>query len=204
MARIAATELEADWVIHSDADEFWWTREPSFAEALATVPDDVGIFEEDRHDFLPRPESEGPAFDRMTFRDERRLNPLGKPLPPNVVHRAHPEAVVAQGNHDVSAPGLERSSNHKPFTVLHFPLRTLDQFTHKIRIGGRAYERNIELHPSIGDVRRHLYSLHKKGRLAPFWDQQILDPPKLVKRVESGSIKRDVRLRDYLRSGLLD
>ena len=34
MGRLAATELGADWVIHSDADEFWWPRGESLKDVL--------------------------------------------------------------------------------------------------------------------------------------------------------------------------
>ena len=38
MARLAATELDADWVIHTDADEFWWPVEGSLTDTLAAIP----------------------------------------------------------------------------------------------------------------------------------------------------------------------
>ena len=37
MARLAATELGADWVVHTDADEFWWPIEGSLKQVLGAV-----------------------------------------------------------------------------------------------------------------------------------------------------------------------
>ena len=37
MARLAATEFGADWLINSDADEFWWPRGASLRDVLGAV-----------------------------------------------------------------------------------------------------------------------------------------------------------------------
>ena len=55
MARLAATEYGADWVINSDADEFWWPRGASLSEVLAAVPPRYGTVGAFLRVFCPRP-----------------------------------------------------------------------------------------------------------------------------------------------------
>src|SRR3954453_7236227 len=37
MGRMAATDFGADWVIHSDSDEFWWPRGESLKDGVGNI-----------------------------------------------------------------------------------------------------------------------------------------------------------------------
>ena len=102
MARLAATQFGADWVINSDADEFWWPRGASLSEVLAAVPPRYGTVGAFLRVFCPRPGEEHFA-ERMTVRFSA-LAPINDPASlykpiRKIVHRGHPEIRVTRGNH---------------------------------------------------------------------------------------------------------
>ena len=67
MARLAATEHGADWVINGDADEFWWPRGGSLQEVLAAVPRRYGIAQSFVRHFVPVRDDGRPFHERMTL-----------------------------------------------------------------------------------------------------------------------------------------
>src|SRR3954453_893705 len=67
MGRLAATEFGADWVIHGDADEFWWPRGESLKDVLDSIPARYGVVRALLRHFVPRP-GDGPFAERMTAR----------------------------------------------------------------------------------------------------------------------------------------
>jgi len=68
MARLAAADFGADWVINNDADELWWPKIGTLKDALALVPSSFGAVIAPRTNFVPRPERSGETFfDRMIF-----------------------------------------------------------------------------------------------------------------------------------------
>jgi hypothetical protein len=192
MARMAATELGADWVINSDADEFWWPRTGSLRSVFEGLGDDVGTVMGRRTNFVPRPEDGRPYWKRMTLRERESLNPVGKPLPPKLAHRAHPDIVVVQGNHRVKGPDLGSQLDDGSIEILHFPMRSYAQFENKIVKGGRAYARNKELPEKTGRTWRRLYETWEQGELPAHYESN------LVAEGGRGDLIEDTRLRDYL------
>jgi glycosyltransferase involved in cell wall biosynthesis len=192
MARMAAEELGADWVINSDADEFWWPREGTLRSIFEGVAESVGAVVGRRTNFVPRPEDGRPYWERMTLRERESLNPVGKPLPPKLAHRAHPEIVVVQGNHRVKGPDIGSTLDDGSIEILHFPMRSDAQFENKIVKGGRAYARNRELPEKTGRTWRRLYETWEQGGLPAHYEASVVADEARDDLVE------DTRLRDYL------
>jgi len=192
MARMAADELGADWVINSDADEFWWPREGTLRSIFEGVGESVGAVVGRRTNFVPRPEDGRPYWERMTLRERESLNPVGKPLPPKLAHRAHPEIVVVQGNHRVKGPDLGSTLDDGSIEILHFPMRSYAQFENKIVKGGRAYARNRELPEKTGRTWRRLYETWERGGLPDHYEASV------VADEARDDVLEDTRLRDYL------
>jgi glycosyltransferase involved in cell wall biosynthesis len=192
MARLAATE-GADWVINNDADEFWWPRAGSLRSIFEQLSDGIGLVVARRQNFVPRPEDGRPFWERMTLRERESLNPLGKPLPPKLAHRADPEIAVAQGNHKVEGAQLGERLDDGSIEILHFPMRTYAQFENKIIKGGRAYARNRELPERTGRTWRRLYETWEQGGLRDHYDENV------VGEAPRAELLEDTRLRDFLR-----
>jgi glycosyltransferase involved in cell wall biosynthesis len=192
MARLAADE-GADWVINNDADEFWWPLSGTLKSTFEGLADDVGTVVAHRTNFVPRPEDGHRFWERMTLRERESLNPLGKPLPPKVAHRAHREITVVQGNHRVEGPELGDRVDDGSIDILHFPMRTYAQFENKIVKGGRAYARNRELPHRTGRTWRRLYELWEKGELRNHYERQV------VADEGRNDLLDDLRLRNYMR-----
>jgi glycosyltransferase involved in cell wall biosynthesis len=192
MARMAATEHKADWVINNDADEFWWPREGTLRTLFEGLGGDVGVVVGHRTNFVPRPEDDRPYWERMTLRERESLNPVGKPLPPKLAHRAHPEIVVVQGNHRIKGPDVGSEVDDGSIEILHFPMRSYAQFENKIVKGGRAYARNKELPEKTGRTWRRLYETWEQGGLPAHYEASV------VAEAARQDLLEDTRLRDYL------
>jgi glycosyl transferase family 2 len=196
MARLAATEHGADWVINSDADEFWWPREGSLKEVLEAVPEGYDIVRAVSRVFIPRP---GDAWfaERMTARLALAA-PINDPATPfrhvaKIAHRAHPDAVVLQGNHDVTGVPYAELSTWSPIELLHFPLRSPEQAARKHEATWTAWLRNLR-----GDLARAKRDF-EEGRPEAFYDRVAVPDPTVRRGLEEGSLVEDVRLRDALR-----
>ena len=187
MARLAACEFEADWVMNSDADEFWWPRGGDLKSFLGAVPARFGKVRALVRSFAPRPDDGVFFAERMTARVVYAELPKSSPLDSQpfhvqekVFHRAHPGVQVKAGAHDASWTGLVDFRGWWPFEVLHFPIRSHEQCTRKWRNWQR------QGYTGAYDILRDYESL-------------LVDDKALAEGLADGSLLIDTRVRDALR-----
>jgi Glycosyl transferase family 2 len=220
MGRMAATEFGADWVIHNDADEFWWPLTGNLTQALAAVPKQFGAVVVPRTEFVGRPDTPGSFAERLVVREARSS------LQPKVAHRADPDVVVLhRGAHDVAAaangdlwqalrpPGraVHRSVRMGeeepgrgeedirlvwaptwPLRIFHFPVRSFQQFQRRTEISLR--------HGGFRDTGRfrRLRYHYEQGRLEELYAELIWDDAAVEEGIRDGELVRDERLAKLL------
>ncbi len=209
MARVAATEMDADWVAHVDADEFWWPVGGSLKQVLERIPDRFGVVLAPRPEFVARADGSGSFLDRLTVREAKSR------LRPKIAHRGHPEAKLHRGAHDVD---IERAEGTRhagravmravkrdrfavdqelvwspvfPARVLHLPIRSFEQ-----------YKRRVEttiFHGNFSDkAHDELREAYEGGRLDELYAELVVDDDAVAAGIEAGRLIRDESLRDFL------
>lgn len=196
MARRACLELGADWIIHADADEFWWPHGGDLKDVLAAIPERFGALLSPWRHFAPRPDDGLDFAERMTVRRSAHAPYGGRedPFHPhtNVAHRAHPAVVVRPGNHDVDAP-FPVLRGWFPIEVLHFPLRSRAQAEAKFAAWGA-------LAPGLSHHVDAAFSALRGGAFDAYWDRYVVDDAALAEGIATGALSIDTRVRDALRT----
>jgi len=198
MARIAARDFGADWVIASDADEFWWPRGGSLTEVLASVPARYGVVNALLRQFVPRPEDGSFFAERMTARVSGSA-PINDPTSlfrPNLkaIHRGDPDVTLSAGAHALLESGLVPLRGWYPIELLHFPIRSFEQCDRKYS----------HLRDSLGQSRNAYYEevarARKEGRFREHYESLVIGDEALERGLKEGSLVLDTRLRDALRT----
>ena len=166
MARRAASEHGADWVINADADEFWVPCDKALTlrSALDRIPSSLGAFTVPVINLVGPPALRGSGIDRLLWRDVRtaeQLHAVGIYAQPtdDAVHRGDPDVTVSQGNHFVSLKSTGQPDPAFALEVLHLPWRSWSPIREARRQHGQVVRGQPDA-PSEQEPSRH-------GRLPP-------------------------------------
>jgi Glycosyl transferase family 2 len=193
LARRAAADFDADWVINADADEFYWPRGGTLKEVLSAVPAPYRGVRGMLRNFAPRPYGDDFFAERMTARVCNPGAEDNSPYSPRfkIVHRGDPQVTVMAGSNRALGRGLEPVAGWYPIDVLHFPIRSLEHFTEKyLRWWALLRTRFSEA----------VHEAHRRGTLRELYESYVVDDEALAKGVEDGTLAIDTRLRDAMRS----
>jgi hypothetical protein len=205
-----ASEMGADWVIHNDADEFWWPAVGNLKDALASVQEPFGMVVAPRTEFVTRP-GEGPFAERMTVREARFLRPAKSAHRANArinLRGPHPVEIWAGDSPYrglVGKPVLRTAAEHReedplelliapsfPVGVLHFPVRSFEQYRRRVEIARDNGQ--LERNPDARVVR----DAYEEGRLEEVYERLTLDDAAAAKGIDEGWLVEQTGFRDCL------
>ena len=167
-----------DFIIHADADEFWCTSSGNLKFELAKfplidvlrVPIKNVLLQFDRfNEHFPKDSKyvvDQPLVSKNLESDFKTTPLFFFKYPSKVMYKVSQEYIdVKAGNHAVKNSKAYVTCDSSDICVYHFPVRSKKQFFNKVVQGGKALERNTELHKTVGWHWRYWYELYKNDQL---------------------------------------
>ncbi len=199
MARDAARQHRAAWVINSDSDEFLWPTAAYEGQSLKAILGaieprfgQVGLFE---WKFMQDPRIEGGWLDRMMLSREGTCLDVWNYDFWKVAHRGDPTVRVKSGNHLASGLTIGPVAPQRPLQIFHFRDRGYRHYMRKVRQMGEAMENNPRLPKTWGFKVREEYQMMQRGELEAVYDLRMQE---IQHFINVDYVQRDTRLRDHL------
>ncbi len=209
MAHLARERFHADWVLASDADEFWYAKSGSLKTDL--VATSATVLKVRRRNLIPcLSDTADPAF-RFWQAIVRTRQPLnGQDLRPSVdseipesllLYGCGPKVVarttgleaIGHGNHDVTIRE-RREQVSENVEIYHYPIRTFEQFRRKVHNHGSSYAINTDLPQTHSWHLRRWYRILQQGRLEQEYANQLLTPDAFARYLAAGVVELDLTM----------
>lgn len=203
MIRLAKNKYHADWIISSDADEFWYATSLNLKkEILANEGCNLQsvyltnfIPIENRKDFINSPYFAHRLVPEK-IQEKYGLKGSYSHQVPKVIMKAKDYKRIVDGNHD--AEMRRRKICHiSNITVYHYFIRNFDHFVSKVKKGGEALMKNPN--KNMGMHWRIWYrDFYLTGKMNEAWDN-YLQQDVFDKLFEGGVIIRDKSVSDFMK-----
>ena len=206
-AEYARETMGADWLLNNDADEFWTTPTGNLKDAIGETG--ANVLHCKRVNMIAAYETlRGDWAGELVYRvadpvAPRRIknfyvDPLPCPyfyfdLPSKALVRARGLVSVAQGNHDATFGETTTPPEQAAVEILHFPVRSMEQFRKKIVQGGEAYRANTELAPRMGWHWRRWYKMFLEQGIEAALADSLPSRDQLEADLQSGVVLEDRR-----------
>ncbi|MBZ0114908.1 MAG: glycosyltransferase family 2 protein [Thermoanaerobaculia bacterium] len=223
MALFAREELGATWVLNNDADEFWVPISGDLKTELPEFRGDLLLCR--RRNMIFGYDLELPSWPESPIYRVRQGLPLPRCSDPRVsqltlpffYYDPQPKALcrsrglvgVSQGNHSADYGGDAIARTSENIQIYHFPIRSREQFHHKIDLGGASYARNQELDAAVGWHRRRWYAMIQRGESETALREALPSVGQIERDLEAGTLIEDPLMvealglqRDQLDRGL--
>ena len=205
MAQVATDQLGADWIINSDADEFWLPSGGSLKTAISTS---AGALLCPRSNMVPDRATLGsPAYTfyqqvlRVTrpFDDDEQScqPPWQLSERPMIMTRIGPKVMcrldglhgVHYGSHGVDHEGPVRES--ADVHIYHYPVRSFPEFRSKVINHGTSLKSNPDIPGHLYWHLRRWFSLYEHGLLREEYNRLVLDEARERLYLDTGVLEPD-------------